>query len=71
MQERAQKLSDLLPYGSQNQIAEKLGMSRQAVGDALRRCKPGNRVVIEALRIARECGALDAAKDLLSLSTAA
>ncbi|RSK23947.1 MULTISPECIES: helix-turn-helix domain-containing protein [Hymenobacter] len=71
MQDRAQKLSDLLPRGSQSQIAEKLNMSRQAVGDALKRCKPGNPVVIEAMRIARECGALDTAKDLATLNAAA
>lgn len=71
MQDKAPKLSDLLPRGSQSKIAESLGMSRQAVGDALKRCKPGNPVVIEAMRIARECGALDTAKDLATLNAAA
>jgi DNA-binding transcriptional regulator LsrR (DeoR family) len=68
MQEKAQKLTDLLPRGSQSKIAETLGVSRQAVGDALKRCKPGNPVVIEAMRIARECGALDVARDLAKLA---
>jgi DNA-binding transcriptional regulator LsrR (DeoR family) len=67
MQEREQKLADLLPHGAKAKIAAKLNISRQAVGDALRRAKPGNRVVIEALRMARESGALTAALDLNSL----
>ncbi|WP_167855722.1 helix-turn-helix domain-containing protein [Hymenobacter fodinae] len=71
MQETATKLVDLLPHGSQSKIAKTLGMSRQAVGDALKRCKPGNPVVIEAMRIARESGALDTAKDLATLNAAA
>jgi len=68
MQGNGQNLADLLPYGAQSQIAAKLAMSRQAVGDALKRGKPGNRVVIEAMRIARETGALEVAKDLASLN---
>jgi hypothetical protein len=69
MQEPAQKLAELLPYGAQSQIAKKLNRTRQAVGDALRRGKPGNRVVIEAMRIARESGALATAQDLATLNT--
>ncbi|OUJ67846.1 hypothetical protein [Hymenobacter crusticola] len=68
MQERAQKLADLLPYGTQSQIAKKLGMSRSAVQQAIRAERPGNAVVIEAMRIAREVGALETAKDLASLN---
>jgi DNA-binding transcriptional regulator LsrR (DeoR family) len=68
MQGNGQSLADLLPYGAQSQIAAKLDMSRQAVGDALKRGKPGNRVVIEAMRIAREIGALETAKDLASIN---
>jgi DNA-binding transcriptional regulator LsrR (DeoR family) len=68
MQAQPTKLVDLLPYGAQSQIAKKLNVSRQAVGDALKRCKPGNPVVIEAMRIARECGALDVAQDLAKLA---
>jgi predicted transcriptional regulator len=68
MQERAQKLADLLPYGTQNQIAKKLGISRSAVQQAIRAERPGNAVVIEAMRIAREIGALETAKDLASLN---
>jgi predicted transcriptional regulator len=68
MQEKAQRLADLLPYGTQNQIAKKLGISRSAVQQAIRAERPGNAVVIEAMRIAREVGALETAKDLASLS---
>ena len=68
MQEPAQKLAELLPYGAQSQIAKKLNLTRQAVGDALKRGKPGNRVVIEAMRIARESGALATAQDLATLN---
>jgi DNA-binding transcriptional regulator LsrR (DeoR family) len=68
MQERAQRLADLLPYGAQSQIARKFGLSRSAVQQAIRAERPGNVVVIEAMRIARENGALETAKDLASLS---
>ncbi|MBW3128861.1 hypothetical protein [Hymenobacter profundi] len=61
-------LADLLPRGSQQKIAERLGIKKQAVSAAIKKCKPGNAVVIEALRIARECGALDAAQDLAKLA---
>jgi len=68
MQDKAQRLADLLPYGAQSQIAKKFGLSRSAVQQAIRAERPGNAVVIEAMRIAREVGALDTARDLASLS---
>ena len=61
-------LASLLPRGSQKAIAAKLGVCRQAVHDALKRGNPANRIVIEAVRIAKESGALEAAQALNSLT---
>ena len=68
MQEQRQKIAKLLPRGAQQKIADELGISRQAVGDALKRGKPSNLVVIKALEIARASGSLAAAQDLASLN---
>jgi predicted transcriptional regulator len=68
MQASPRKLSELLPHGAQQKIATELGITRAAVGDALRRGKPGNPAVIMALRMARESGALTTAQDIDSLT---
>ncbi|MGI4884249.1 MAG: hypothetical protein ACRYFR_04750 [Janthinobacterium lividum] len=71
MNDNPKKLSGLLPRGSIQRIAEQLGLTKQAVSDAIRRERPGHPAVIEAVRIARECGSLTAAQDLASLLPAA
>ena len=70
MQVKATELAQLLPHGAQVEIAKKLGISRQAVGLALSKAKPGHPAVVEALRIARETGALGAAQDMATLNAA-
>lgn len=70
MQAKAQKIQDLLPHGSVKDIAAKLKISRQAVDSALKKMKPGHPAVIEALRMARESGALATAQDLATLKAA-
>ena len=64
-------ISQLVPYGGMKKIAEKLGITSQAVSLALKGGKPGNRVVQEALKMAKESGALEAAQTLASLPNAA
>ncbi|GAA4362256.1 hypothetical protein GCM10023185_30030 [Hymenobacter saemangeumensis] len=71
MQAKKTELAKLLPYGGISSIAKKLGISRQAVSDALAAGRPGNRVVIEALRMAKESGSLEAAQSLASLQPSA
>ncbi len=71
MQAPTTELSKLLPYGGLSTIAKKLGMTRQGVSDALKKARPGNRVVQEALRMAKESGSLEAAQDLATLKPAA
>lgn len=61
-------IKSLLPHGSLSVIAKKLGVSIPYVSKALKEGKPGNRAVQEALRMAKECGALEAAKTLASIS---
>jgi hypothetical protein len=60
-------LVDLLPHGSIQLIAHKLGIGKQAVSKALRKQRPGHPAVVEALRMARASGALDAAQELRNL----
>ena len=60
-------LSELLPHGSIQLIADKLGIGKQAVSKALRSKRPGHPAVVEALRMASESGALAAAQTLQSL----
>ncbi|MBO3273195.1 hypothetical protein [Hymenobacter defluvii] len=62
------KLADLLPRGAMQRIADQLGIRKQAVSAAIKKSKPGHPAVVEAMRIARETGALETAKDLASLS---
>lgn len=68
MEPNAEKLKRLLPHGSLGVIAKKLGISGSAVSQALKDGKPSSRVVQEALRMAKESGALEAAQTLATLS---
>lgn len=61
-------LADLLPPGKMKLMAEEAGVTIQAVSNALRKAKPTNRFVQQALKIAEECGSLKAAQTLVSLS---
>jgi len=63
-------LKGLLPHGALGEIAKKLGISGSAVSQALKDGRPGSRVVQEALRMARESGALEAQQTLNSLKAA-
>jgi hypothetical protein len=60
-------IAELLPHGSIQLIANKLGLGKQAVSKALRRQRPGHPAVLEALRMAHDSGAFEAARDLHSL----
>lgn len=71
METSKQNIKHLLPLGSIAAIAKKLGISPPAVSQALKAGRPGNRVVQEALRMAKESGALEAAQVLATLSKAA
>ena len=71
MQATQTDLRRLLPHGGLSVIAKSLGITRQAVSDALKTGRPGNRVVVEALRMAKESGSLEAAQDLATLNPAA
>jgi hypothetical protein len=65
-----QTLTSLLAPGDIGAIAKKLNLSHGAASSAIRRAKPGHPAVREALRIAEESGALDAAKKLATLTVA-
>ena len=65
----ANNLRHLLPHGGATTIAAKLGISCSAVSQALRTGRPSSRVVQEALRMAKESGALEAAQTLNTLKT--
>lgn len=62
-----QSIAELLPHGSIQLIANKLGIGKQAVSKALRRQRPGHPAVREALRMAHDSGAFEAARDLHAL----
>jgi hypothetical protein len=63
-------ISDLLPHGGIGEIAQQLGISKQAVSLALKAGKPGHAAVRLALSIAQESGALEAAQQLAKLASA-
>ena len=63
-------LSQLVGYGGVTAIANKLGILPGTVSSALRRGNPGHPAVREALRIAKESGAFEAARDLAALPNA-
>ncbi len=70
MEPKTENIKRLLPHGSIKTIADKLGISDPAVSQALRGGKPGNRVVQEALRMAKESGGFEAAQTLQALKAA-
>lgn len=61
-------IAELLPHGSIQLIASKLGIGKQAVSKALRRQRPGHPAVQEAMRMAQESGALETRALLLGTS---
>ena len=58
---------ELLPHGSVQLIAHKLGIGKQAVSKALKKQRPGHPAVVEALRMARASGAIEAAQELRTI----
>jgi hypothetical protein len=62
------QLRRMLPDGEIKRMAERAGVTSATVSIALKRGRPGNRFVIEAMTIARESGALGTAKDLATLN---
>lgn len=67
-QTNTESLTKLLPDGEVKRMAERAGVTPSTVSIALKRARPGNRFVIEAMRIARESGALSTAQDLASIA---
>ncbi len=67
-QQCSSDLKRLLPRGALAQIGTELGLSRQAVGLALKAGKPGHPAVQRALAMALESGAIAAAGTLSRLS---
>ena len=61
-------LKRLLPYGAVAAIAKKLGVTSAAVSQAIKKGKPSNPIVLEALRIIKESGAIEAEKTLAALA---
>jgi hypothetical protein len=62
------QLRKMLPDGEIKRMAARAGVTSATVSIALKRARPGNRFVIEALQIARESGALGAAQDMATLN---
>ncbi len=62
------KLKDLLPHGAQKEIAEVLGLSKQAVSEALTAQQPGHPAVVRAGQMLRELGILDAVQVINTLN---
>lgn len=62
-----QNIRTLVPYGGVKQIAEKLGLTQQAVSLALKAGRPSHPAVQEAMRLAEASGALIAAQSLAKL----
>lgn len=65
------KLSGLLPYGEAKAIAERLGLTAGSVSAALHRGSPRHPAVVEALRVIKSAGIVEAAQTLASLPSAA
>ncbi|WP_223648928.1 hypothetical protein [Hymenobacter psoromatis] len=57
----------IVPHGGMTLIAQKLGITRQAVSQALKAAKPSNPIVQEAIKMAQESGAVDTARILASI----
>jgi hypothetical protein len=70
-QAKTPSISQLLRRGDMTAIGQKLGLSRQAVSLALAEGRPGHPAVIEAMRMARESGALEAAQGMATLQPVA
>jgi len=62
------QIGKMLPDGEMKRMAERAGVTLATVSIALKRGRPGNRFVIEAMEIARKTGALGAAQDLATLN---
>ena len=67
MQEK-NNLAQLVPRGGMGKIAAKLGITSQAVSLALKAAKPNHPAVLEALKMAEECGTLAAAQTIAGLA---
>jgi hypothetical protein len=63
-------ISSLLAPGDVSAIAQTVGISITAASAAIRRANPGHPAVREALRMAKESGALEAAQTLSALKAA-
>lgn len=61
-------LKRLLPHGAVTAIAKKMGVTSAAVSQAIKKGKPSNPIVLEALRIVKESGAIEAEKTLAALA---
>lgn len=56
-----------IPHGGMTLIAQKLGISRQAVSQALKAAKPSNPIVQEAIKMAQDSGTVDTARVLAAI----
>ena len=68
---KAANISAMLSPGDVGTIAKKLGLSVGAASAAIKRGKTGHPAVREALRMAKESGALEAAQTIATLTSAA
>lgn len=68
MQSNTSVLKRLLPHGAVAAIAKKMGITSAAVSQALKKGRPSSPVVLEALRIVKESGAIEAEKTLAALA---
>ena len=69
--QKAANISTMLSPGDVGTIAKKLGLSVGAASAAIKRGKTGHPAVREALRMAKESGALEAAQTIATLTPAA
>jgi hypothetical protein len=68
MQANEINIRGIVPHGGMKLIAEKLGMTAQAVSLALKVAKPNHPAVRLALQMAEESGTLVAAQQLAKLT---
>lgn len=68
MKPNASGLKRLLPHGAGAAIAKKMGVTSAAVSQAIKKGKPSNPIVLEAIRIVKESGAIEAEKTLAALA---
>jgi predicted DNA-binding protein YlxM (UPF0122 family) len=64
MQANETDIRHLLPHGSMQAIAHKLGISRQAVSQAMKAAKPNSPAVQEAIKIVERAGTMGTARIL-------